>query len=385
MAVRLALFYAAVFLFVGVSLPFWPVWLSAKGLSATEIGLLITAGSWIRIAAPALAAHVADRRGRRRGVLILLAVSSFAVHLLFLVSEGFAALLAVSILAAIAFTPIIPMGENMTLLASRERGFDYGRVRLWGSIAFIVGATAGGRMVGDSGSDVILWLVLGTLALTVLASLAMPETGSPPARRRVPAAALLSQPSMAVFLVTASLIQASHAAAYGFATLAWRDAGIDDDVIGLLWAEGVLAEIVLFALGGGLAARLGPARLLAIAGRGNCSMDRVRHRARAGAAGLPPGAARAHLRRGASGSHAVYRPLGPAGALGERPGALFRGGDGARNGRRHDPGRRALRRCRGRRVLRHGGDVGVRSPGGAGAGPDYAERCPERRKSRLTS
>ena len=265
MAVRLALFYAAVFLFVGVSLPFWPVWLSAKGLSATEIGLLITAGSWIRIAAPQMAAHVADRRGRRREVLILLAAASFAVHLLFLVSEGFAALLAVSILAAIAFTPIIPMGENMTLLASRERRFDYGRVRLWGSIAFIVGAIAGGRLVGGIGSDAILWLVLGTLALTVVAAAAMPETGSPPARHRVPVAALLSDRSMAVFLVTASLIQASHAAAYGFATLAWRESGIGDDVIGLLWAEGVLAEIVLFALGGGLAARLGPARLLAIA------------------------------------------------------------------------------------------------------------------------
>ena len=264
MAIRLALFYAAVFLFVGVSLPFWPVWLSAKGLSATEIGLLITAGSWIRIAAPQIAAHVADRRGRRRGVLILLAGASLAVHLLFLVAEGFAALLAVSILAAIAFTPIIPMGENMTLLASRDRGFDYARVRLWGSIAFIAGAIVGGRAVGDAGAQAILWLVLGTLALTVLAAVAMPETGSPPARRRVPVAALLSDPSMIVFLVTASLIQASHAAAYGFATLAWRESGIGDDVIGLLWAEGVLAEIVLFALGGGLAARLGPARLLAV-------------------------------------------------------------------------------------------------------------------------
>ena len=264
MAIRLALFYAAVFLFVGVSLPFWPVWLTAKGLSATEIGLLITAGTWVRIAAPPIAAHFADRRGRRRGVLILLAGASLAAHLLFLVAEGFAALLAVSILAAIAFTPIIPMGENMTLLASRDRGFDYARVRLWGSIAFIVGAIAGGRFVGAAGAEVILWLVLGTLALTVLATAAMPETGSPPARHRVPVAALLSDPSMIVFLVTASLIQASHAAAYGFATLAWRASGIEDDVIGLLWAEGVLAEIVLFALGGGLAARLGPARLLAI-------------------------------------------------------------------------------------------------------------------------
>ncbi len=264
MAVRLALFYAAAFLFVGVSLPFWPVWLSARGLSATEIGFLITAGTWVRIAAPPMAAHFADRSGRRRPVLVLLAAAAFAVHLLFLAAEGFAALLAVSILAAIAFTPILPMGENMTLLAARARGLDYGRVRLWGSFAFIVGAVAGGRLVGAAGSDAILWLVLGTLALTVLAAAAMPEARPPPSRHRLPAAALLADPPMAVFLAAASLIQASHAAAYGFATLAWRAAGIDDEVIGLLWAEGVLAEIVLFALGGGLAARLGPARLLAV-------------------------------------------------------------------------------------------------------------------------
>jgi len=168
MAVRLALFYAAAFLFIGVSLPFWPVWLSARGLSATEIGLLITAGTWVRIAAPPLAAHFADRSGRRRPVLVVLAAAAFAVHLLFLAAEGFAALLAVSILAAVAFTPILPMGENMTLLAARDRGLDYGRVRLWGSFAFIVGAIVGGRLVGEAGSAAILWLVLGTLALTDL-------------------------------------------------------------------------------------------------------------------------------------------------------------------------------------------------------------------------
>ena len=386
MAIRLALFYAAVFLFVGVSLPFWPVWLSAKGLSATEIGLLITAGSWIRIAAPQIAAHIADRRGRRRGVLILLASASLAVHLLFLISEGFAALLAVSILAAIAFTPIIPMGENMTLLASRERGFDYARVRLWGSIAFIAGAIVGGRAVGDAGAQAILWLVLGTLALTVFAAVAMPETGSPPARRRVPVAALLSDPSMIVFLVTASLIQASHAAAYGFATLAWRDSGIGDDVIGLLWAEGVLAEIVLFALGGGLAARLGPARLLAI-GAAAGIVRWVGLATEPGLAWLVVLQALHALTFGAAhlGRHALPRPLHSAGTFGERAGALFRVGDGAGHGRRDDPRRRALRRCRRGRVLRHGGDVSGRSAGRPGARPAYAERWPERRKSRLTS
>lgn len=264
MALRLALFYAAVFGFVGISLPFWPVWLAAEGLGAAEIGLLITAGTWVRIVVPPMIAHIADRRGERKRVVVVLAAAAFGVHLLFLVADGFAGLLAVSILAAIAFTAIIPMGENLALLHAREERIDYGRVRLWGSIAFIVGAVGGGRILGEAGPPVILTMVLATLALCVLAAFALPDTRPAPARRRMPIAALLASRTMVVFLAAAALIQASHAAYYGFATLAWRRAGIDDQVIGLLWAEGVLAEIILFALGGGLAARLGPANLLSI-------------------------------------------------------------------------------------------------------------------------
>ena len=264
MALRLAFFYAAAFGFVGISLPFWPVWLTDKGLDAAEIGLLITAGTWVRIAAPTMIAHLADRRGERKRVVVLLALAAFAVHLLFLAAEGFAALLAVSILVAIAFTPIIPIGENLALLLSREGRIEYGRVRLWGSVAFIAGAVLGGRILGEAGPPVILVMVLATLGLGVLAAFTLPDVRPPPARRRVPIAVLLSSPTMLIFLAAASLVQASHAAYYGFSTLAWRAAGIDDQVIGLLWAAGVLAEIILFAFGGALAARLGPAPLLVI-------------------------------------------------------------------------------------------------------------------------
>ena len=264
MALRLAFFYAAAFGFVGVWLPFWPVWLADRGLTAAEIGLLISAGAWVRVAAPAIIAHLADRRGERKRFIVLLAAAAFAVHLLFLAAEGFAALLAVSILAALALAPIVPMAETVALPLARAGRIDYGRVRLWGSAAFIAGAALGGRVLGGAGPPAILTAVLACLALGVAAALALPDARPPPARRRIPIAALLANPTMLVFLAASSLIQASHAAYYGFATLAWRAAGIDDRVIGLLWAEGVLAEIVLFAFGGALAARLGPARLLAI-------------------------------------------------------------------------------------------------------------------------
>ena len=77
---------------------------------------------------------------------------------------------------------------------------------------------------------------------------------------------LLRSPVFFLFLAGASLIQSSHAVYYGFATLYWRSAGHSDVMIGWLWAEGVIAEVVLFIFGGTLLARLGPVWLMVVAG-----------------------------------------------------------------------------------------------------------------------
>ena len=71
--VRLAFFYGAVFALIGIHLPFWPVWLAAKGLGATEIGALIAAGVGVKVVFNPLIAHIADRRGQRRGIMLALA------------------------------------------------------------------------------------------------------------------------------------------------------------------------------------------------------------------------------------------------------------------------------------------------------------------------
>ncbi len=68
------------------------------------------------------------------------------------------------------------------------------------------------------------------------------------------------------FITAAALIQASHAVYYGFGTLNWKAQGYSENVIGWLWAEGVAAEIVLFAFGARLIRRFGPVRLIALGG-----------------------------------------------------------------------------------------------------------------------
>ncbi len=263
MAIRIALFYAAVFLFVGVHLPFWPVWLTSRGVDAAEIGIILSAAAWVRAVAPPFLAHAADRRGERKRLIAGLVAATLAAYALFALADGFWPLLTVTILAALAFGAVIPLGENLGMLSAHEGGFDYGRARLWGSLTFIVGAAFGGRLLLGHEPDLILVLLLGGLGLTFVATLMLPDLRTAPAEtRHPPFARLLGQPVFVVFLLAAGLTQASHAAYYGFATLHWRAAGIPDDVIGALWAEGVVAEVALFAFSGAVARKLGPVRLM---------------------------------------------------------------------------------------------------------------------------
>lgn len=268
---RLSLYYAALFSVVGVQMPYWPLWLEAQALTPAQIGLLLAVGFWAKVLANPVIGRAVDVHGRRRGPMLILASAALAAYALFAVAEGFPALLALSIVSTAAFAALMPLGENITLLTVYERKLDYGRIRMWGSLTFIAGSLAGGWLLLDLPTDVILWAILGGIALTIGACALLPDVRTRSRREDGPAPAigpLLRHPAFLLFLGTAAVIQASHAVYYGFATLHWQAAGLSEDVIGGLWAIGVVAEVVLFLVGNRLVARLGPARLLLIGGLG---------------------------------------------------------------------------------------------------------------------
>jgi len=271
-SLRLALFYVAIFLVIGIQLPFWPVWLASRGMGPGEIGVLLAAAGATRIVVAPAIAPLADRLGRRRPIVIALAAGALIATAIFAVTYGFWALLAVSVLAAAFFTVLLPMVESLTVIAARDHGVDYGRVRLWGSLAFILAATGGGQMLSRLDAALVLWLVLGALALTFAASLALPDLRTPRTARGAGRMRLFLRREFVLFILATSLMQASHAVYYGFATLHWRAAGHSETLIGALWAEGVIAEVALFAVSGAaIAARIAPVPLLVIAAAGGAA------------------------------------------------------------------------------------------------------------------
>ena len=266
-AARLACFFAAFFAVVGIQLPFWPVWLAANGLGPAEIGVLLALSIAAKVVANPLIAHLADRRGERRRPMVVLAIAALASFALFGWVEGFWPILAVSMIFFSVWPSIMPLGESLTMITVHRESLDYGRIRLWGSLSFIVLAVISGRVLVDQPPAIIYWMVLAAIAVAVVACALVPDARpEKTASTRAPLLLILQNRRFVLFLVAAALIQGSHAVYYAFGTLHWQAAGYSDDLIGALWAEGVIAEIVLFAFGNHAVRRLGPERLIVLGG-----------------------------------------------------------------------------------------------------------------------
>lgn len=313
LSIRLSLFYASLCLFGGVQMPFFPVWLKYKGLGPQEISIIIAATMFLRIVAGPLFALIADRLDDRRRVVIALSWASLASVGLFLFTEGFWQIFGVTLVLMALWPSITPLIETIAMRAAHEQGIDYGRVRLWCSITFIVGSSGTGWLLGFNTSAVIALCLIGAIAINLVgAYLLAPEL---PTRRKRRSRGnplkgifdILRQPVFMLGITTASIIQSSHAVYYAFGTLNWQRQGYADTTIGLLlgrWCRRRDHPVCLFRSRGGAGRRAAPDG----AGRGRGCLALGSHRPQPVAlcAFSASGAACADLLCGASGGHPFH-------------------------------------------------------------------------------
>ncbi|WP_213770138.1 MFS transporter [Bradyrhizobium sp. dw_78] len=249
-ATWLSLFYGTTFGLGGTYLPFFPVWLKAVGIDPSWIGTIAAVPSVTRFTVLPFITGLAERRRAVRGAMIAAAFATAVgfgavgtQHLPLPVFLLFAA-------TACVWTPMVPLTDAYALRGVARYGLDYGPLRLWGSVAFILGALACGVLVDIIAARHLIWAIAGMASLGAVIGLGLQPLDRPKAAPAGlhPAGALLCDPGFFAIILASALIQGSHAAYYAFGSITWQAAGLGGVTIAGLWALGVIAEIVVFAL-----------------------------------------------------------------------------------------------------------------------------------------
>jgi PPP family 3-phenylpropionic acid transporter len=240
----LAAVYAALFVSAGFYLPFFPLFLSVSGLSPEAIGLIVAVPMAVRLFANPLAGTLSDRIGRPRRFLATLGLGAALAFAVMALVPGPAALFVLVAVATIFWGPAFPLTDAFGVRLARERGVDYGRARLWGSVSFI-GANIGlGAALHFVAPQAVVWFIAAALLMFAGSAMLMPRLDKTAGE----AGAEVPRFSRRVVLgvCAAAIVQSSHSLLYTFGSVHWVSTGISPAMVGVLWAAGVAAEVVVF-------------------------------------------------------------------------------------------------------------------------------------------
>ncbi len=244
-------------------LPYFPLYLAHLGFPGWQIGVVMGMQPALRWASAIGWAFVADRWRVRHQVLVGTALAGALCFFPLLAVRDFGEMLVVLAAIGLLHGTLIPMIDATVMDHLGALGGDYGRLRLWGSISFIVGAVGSAPLVTAFSPQVVpLLLLLPALTLApALRALPRDQVGEAHGFR---APWTLLTPPLAAFLNVAFLLQMSCGAWQGFFAVHTAQLGFSDAIPGITWGLAVVAEIGLFFWGRGLVARVRPATLILV-------------------------------------------------------------------------------------------------------------------------
>ncbi|HKY90364.1 MAG TPA: MFS transporter, partial [Nevskiaceae bacterium] len=256
------LYYVA----VGAWVPFWPLYLQHLGYTPAQIGIALGATGGVRIFLPVIWGWVMDRSGHRMPWI----VGSMLVSSIFFAmvpwTSSFAWLVALHVAYAIFWNAALPAFDVVTLNHIAQTGAHYTRIRLWGSIGFIVAVAALGPILDRTGVGPVPWVVVGAMLAMVAFGATIPDVHDRRAHLAPPTSFLASlrRPGILALLGAAFLSQLSFAPFYGFFSIYLEQHDYDRGTIGMLWALGVIAEVIVFLYTGCIIQRHGARAVLMI-------------------------------------------------------------------------------------------------------------------------
>lgn len=245
---RLSSFYFFYFASLGALIPYWSLYLKSLGYNAQSIGVLMAIIPATKIFAPYLWGWVADHTRHPITIIRLANLLAVLVFTGVFVNSEFLWLAMVLFLFSFFWNSSLPLFEAMTLNHLGDDQHKYSIVRLWGSLGFIVMVVLLGEYYDIASIDRAPMVIVVLLAGILLASLIVPERLSAQHKDQVPILHVIRQPVVMAFLLVCFLMLVSHGPYYTFYSIYLENHGYSRGMIGLLWAIGVMAEVIVFLM-----------------------------------------------------------------------------------------------------------------------------------------
>ena len=270
-AAPIAAYYLALCGAMGLYLPYLSLYLSSAGLSDAAAVQVQTVVPFMSLLVPPLLGLLADARQARIWLLRGFSAASAVMFALLGLAGGSAVAITVVLAGfALARSPLIGLVDATAHDHVRHHGGSYGRLRIWGSIGYLLTALLAGRLYQATSIRLVVWATTAALVILFVAARRMPaatpkrEAGVLLDMRR-----LVRTPSLWLFVA---------AIAAGQITGTWYDTtlalhlahiGYSQAFLGLVIAVGVGAETVLLAFSGAILARFRAEHMLAVAYAGS--------------------------------------------------------------------------------------------------------------------
>jgi MFS transporter, PPP family, 3-phenylpropionic acid transporter len=259
--------YLALYLHYGY-FTFIPLWLKTMGAPAAEIGVLLAIPLVLRLLTVAPFTAWAGRRGRVRDAITVTALLSGALILLLLLHPDHIGRIAIVLVFSMMWDQIPVLTDAYAVMAVRSHGVDFGRVRVWGSIAVVISTASAGWVLGMTGIAILPALIAALLLLPVFTAPLLPPDRTMSATESGPAGKwrdVIGDGELMRALVASALIMGSHGVVMSFGAIQWAAKGISTGMIGTLQAVAVSVEIIAFVIGAKLLGKRDPIWLICIA------------------------------------------------------------------------------------------------------------------------
>lgn len=245
---RLSSFYFTYYLFVGAFVPYWGLYLKSVNFSAVEIGILLSLFQVSRIFSPSFWGWLADRTNRRVAWIKLTALLGLLGYIGVFFGTSFVWLFFVMAALSIFTSSTLPLAEAVTMAHIEPANQPYSRIRVWGSIGFIVAVLGLGLLLDYTEIDSLLWCLLIIQATLLLLSFKIPEPHVPPHHTdHLSVWKIVTRPEVLSLLIGSCLMVSAHSVYYSFFSIFLEERGYSKTLIGILWSVGVVCEIVMFA------------------------------------------------------------------------------------------------------------------------------------------